>query len=162
MRKGVGIGKKWGILKYLSAEFFSKKPENILGQRVYECRFLGQKLGYDRCPYLSFFIWRLEDEIFDLIGRRDLNTKYAYCWPKMLMKCSWCNYECRTAKMIWLGQETTTGFPYSLKKGIRLRWGKYSFTGENDCVLLYWFRMIVSWIHLLTRHTGDDTLENDG
>jgi len=35
--------------------------------------------------------------------------------------------------------------------------GKYSFTGENDCVLLYWFRMIVSWIHLLARHTRDDT-----
>jgi len=32
--------------------------------------------------------------------------------------------------------------------------GKYSFTGKNDCVLLYWFRMIVSWIHLLTSHTG--------
>jgi len=38
---------------------------------------LGQKLGYDRCPYLSFFVRRFEDEIFDLTGRRDLNTKYT-------------------------------------------------------------------------------------
>jgi len=38
---------------------------------------LGQKLRYDRCPYLSFFVQRLEDEIFDSTGRRDLNTKYT-------------------------------------------------------------------------------------
>jgi len=38
---------------------------------------LGQKLGYDRCPYLSFFVRRFEDEIFDSISRRDLNTKYT-------------------------------------------------------------------------------------
>jgi len=38
---------------------------------------LGQKSGYDRCPYLSFFVWRLEDKIFNSTGRRDLNTKYT-------------------------------------------------------------------------------------
>jgi len=119
---------RWDILKYLFAEFFSEKAENIMGQRVYECRFLGQKLGYDRCPYLSFFVWKLEDEIFDLTGQRNLNTKYAYFWPKMLMKCSWCNYECRTAKMIWLGHGATSGFSDSLKKGIWLRWGKWLCT----------------------------------
>jgi len=43
-----------------------------MGQKAYECRVLGQKLGYERCPYLS---WRLDDEIFDLTNRRDLNTK---------------------------------------------------------------------------------------
>ena len=51
---------------------------------------LGQKLGYDRCPYLSFFVWRLEDKIFNLTGRRDLNTKYTIfdlrCY-EMLVKC---------------------------------------------------------------------------
>ncbi|KEH16016.1 hypothetical protein MTR_0378s0010 [Medicago truncatula] len=36
---------------------------------------LGQKLGYDKCPYLSLFVQRFEDEIFDSMGRRDLNTK---------------------------------------------------------------------------------------
>jgi hypothetical protein len=46
--------------------------------------FLGQKLGYDRCPYLSFFVRRFEDEIFDLTGRRYLNTKYTNFGPKML------------------------------------------------------------------------------
>jgi len=45
--------KKWGILKYLSAEFFFEKSENIMGQRVYKCRILGQKSGYDIFPYLS-------------------------------------------------------------------------------------------------------------
>jgi len=76
--------------KVLSAEFFSEKSDNISDQRVYECRVLGQKLGYDRCPYLSFFVWRFEDGIFDLTGRRDLNTEYAIfdlrCY-EMLMKC---------------------------------------------------------------------------
>jgi len=38
---------------------------------------LCQKMGYDRCPYLSFFVRRFEDEIFDLTGRRDLNTEYT-------------------------------------------------------------------------------------
>ena len=48
-----------------------------MGQKTYECMVLGQKLGYDRCPYLSFFVQRLEDEIFDQTGRRDLNTEYT-------------------------------------------------------------------------------------
>ena len=76
--------------KVLSAEFFSEKSDNILDQREYECRVLGQKLGYDRCPYLSFFARRLEDEIFDLTGRRDLNTEYAIfdlrCYEMLMMQ----------------------------------------------------------------------------
>jgi len=44
---GPKTNKKWGILKYLSAEFFSEKSDNIPNQRVYEYRVLGQKLGYD-------------------------------------------------------------------------------------------------------------------
>jgi len=31
-----------------------------------ESGILGQKLGYDRCPYLSFFVRKFEDGIFDL------------------------------------------------------------------------------------------------
>ena len=38
---------KWGILKYLSAEFFTEKSETIQDQTVYECKTLGQKLGND-------------------------------------------------------------------------------------------------------------------
>jgi len=38
---------------------------------------LGQKLGYDRCPYSSFFGWRFEDEIFNSMDRRDVNTEYT-------------------------------------------------------------------------------------
>jgi hypothetical protein len=45
---------------------------------------VGQKLGYDRCPYLSFFVRRLKGEVFDLTGRRDLNTNYTNFGPKMI------------------------------------------------------------------------------
>jgi hypothetical protein len=51
----------WGILKYLSAEFFAEKSKTDQGSRTRVCNILGQKLGYDRCPYLSFLrpaIWR--------------------------------------------------------------------------------------------------------
>jgi len=50
----------------------------------YERGTLGQKLGYDRRPYLSFFVRRFEDGIIDLTDRRDLNTKYTNFGPKML------------------------------------------------------------------------------
>ena len=83
-RRGSESEQKWGILKYLSAEFFTEKSETIHDQTVYECKTLGQKLGYDRCPYLSFFVRRFEDETFDSMGRRDLNTKVHQFWPKPL------------------------------------------------------------------------------
>jgi len=35
-------------------------------------------------PYLSFFVQKLEDKIFDLTGRRDLNTEYTIFYPKIL------------------------------------------------------------------------------
>jgi len=38
---------KTDILKYLSVEFFSEKSKTIQDQTAYECRDLGQKLGYD-------------------------------------------------------------------------------------------------------------------
>jgi len=75
----------WGILKYLSAEFFTETSEidqvklcmNV-GQTTCVSDILGQKLGYDRCPYLSFFVRRFEDGIFDLTSRRDLNTSTPF------------------------------------------------------------------------------------
>jgi len=94
---------KWGILKYLYAEISFEKSEIIQDKRTHVSVILGQKMGYDRCPYLSFFVRRFEDEIRDLTGRRDLNTEVHHFWPKMLRKCLWWSYECRTAKMIWLG-----------------------------------------------------------
>jgi len=39
----------WGILKYLSAEFFTEKSKTNQGQTAYECKMLDQKFGYDRC-----------------------------------------------------------------------------------------------------------------
>jgi len=52
---------------------------------------LGQKMGYDRCPYLSFFIRIFEDGIFNLMGRRDLNTEYTI-FDLRCYECSWYNY----------------------------------------------------------------------
>jgi len=117
--EGPNRNKTWCILKYLSAEISYEKSENFFGQRTRVSGILGQKMRYDRCPYLSFFVRILEDEIFDLTGRRDLNTEYAIfnlrCY-EMLVKCSWCNYECRTGNMIWLEWETMMGYPNSLRK----------------------------------------------
>ena len=85
-RRGPDSEPKWGILKYLSAEFFTKNQSRM----AYECRVkrhvsvIGQKLGYDRCPYLSFFVRRFEDENFDLTSRRDLNTSTPF-----LLKMLW-------------------------------------------------------------------------
>jgi len=77
---------------------------------------LGQKFGYDRCPYLSFFVRRFEEEIFDSTGRRDLNTKYTI-FDLRCYECLWCNYESKTAKTFWLERETTMGYLNSLRKG---------------------------------------------
>jgi len=101
---------------------------------------LGKKLGYDRCPYLSFFVRRFEDEIFDLMGRRDLNTKYTI-FDLRCYECLWCNYECKTTKTFRLGRETTPGYLNLLWKGSDSARGRCSFTGEDDCVLSYWFGM---------------------
>ena len=76
--------KKWGILKYLSAEYFSEKSETNQGQRTRYSGILGQKLGYDRCPYLNFFVRRFKDEIIEVMGRGDLNTNDTNFGTKML------------------------------------------------------------------------------
>jgi len=41
--------KKWGILKYLSAEFFTEKSEITRGQMARVIGVFDQKLGYDNC-----------------------------------------------------------------------------------------------------------------
>jgi len=45
--EGPNRNKKWGILKYLSAEISSEKSEIIPDQRTRVSGVLGQKLGYD-------------------------------------------------------------------------------------------------------------------
>jgi len=50
--EGPTRNKKWGILKYLSAEILFEKSA-IIPDRMTRVRdALGQKLWYDRCPYL--------------------------------------------------------------------------------------------------------------
>jgi len=83
-RRGPTRNQKWGILKYLSAEFLTETLEIDQGHATCVSGTLGQKLGYDKCPYLSFFVRRFEDEIFDLMGRKDLNKKVNQFWPKTL------------------------------------------------------------------------------
>ena len=69
-------------------------------------------MGYDWCPYLSFFVPRFEDEIFDLTGRRDLNTEYAIfdlrCYD---MKCSrwfdWDEKPQRDTQIHWRKRDPT-------------------------------------------------------
>jgi len=85
---------KWGILKYLSTEISFEKSKIILGLTTCVSGVLGQKLGYDRCPYLSFFVRRFEDGIFDSTGWRDLNTKYTI-FDLRCYECLWCNMNAR-------------------------------------------------------------------
>jgi len=47
--------KKWGILKYLSAKISFEKSKTIQGQTTYECRILGQKMGYDKL--IKIWLW---------------------------------------------------------------------------------------------------------
>jgi len=56
--EGPTQNQKWGILKHLSAEFFSKKSKTIQGKKTYECRILGQKLGYDNDVETLIWFWR--------------------------------------------------------------------------------------------------------
>jgi len=127
---GPKTNQKWGILKYLSAEIFFEKSNNIPGQRVYECRILGQKLGYDKCPYLSFFVRRFEDEIFELTGWRDLNTEYVIfdlrCY-EMLMMSVWM----QNGKDDLTRMRNNNGIPKFVKeKDLTPLGGKSSFTGK--------------------------------
>ena len=92
--KRARIAKEWGILKYLSAEISFENLEIIQDHRTRISDVLGQKLGYDRCPYLSFFVRIFEDEIFGSTGRRDLNTKYA-TFDLTCYECLWCNMNAR-------------------------------------------------------------------
>jgi len=112
--------KKWGILKYLSAEISFEKSKTIQDQQKRVSVTLGQKLGYDRCPYLSFFVRRFEDEIFDSTGRRDLNTKSTI----FDLRCLW-----MLVMQLWMqdgediltGMRNPNGIPEFVEKGIRLR-----------------------------------------
>jgi len=157
-RRGPVSEQKWGTSKYLSVEILFEKSATIQGSTTRVSGVLGQKLGYDRCPYLSFFVRRLEDEIFDSTGRRDLNTKYTI-FDLRCYECLWCDYECKTTKTFWLGRETMTGYLNLLRKGSDSACGRCSFTGENGGVLWYWLGMER---HILTRQTGDDSWEIDG
>ena len=43
---------------------------------------LGQKLGYDRCPYLSFFVRRFEGWNLRFDGKEKLKYRIRHFWPK--------------------------------------------------------------------------------
>jgi len=74
-------------------------------------------------PLFNFFVRRFEGETFELTAE-DLNTEYADFWPKMLMKCLWCNYERRTTHMTWLGMRNNHGIPKFVEEtGSDSAWG---------------------------------------
>jgi len=114
--EGPTRNKKWGILKYLSVEISFEKSEIVQRQTTRVSGVLGQKLGYDRCPYLSFFVRRLEDKIFDSTGRRDLNIKYTI----FDLRCLW-----MIVMQLWMqdgedvltGMRNHNGIPVFVEKG---------------------------------------------
>jgi len=117
--EGPNQNKKWGILKYLCKISFEKSK--IIPDRMTRVSgVLGQKLGYDRCPYLSFFVRRFEDELFDSTGRRDLNTKYTIfdlrCLSMLGMQL-WM----QDGEDISTGTRNHDGILEFVGKGIRLR-----------------------------------------
>jgi len=75
--EGPTRNKKMRYFKIPLCRNFVRKAGDYSERMTRVSGVLGQKLGYDKCPYLSFFVWRFEDEIFDSTGRRDLNTKYT-------------------------------------------------------------------------------------
>jgi len=68
-------------LTLINVDFFWKWGERKI--------WLGQKMGYDRCPYLCSSR-RFENESFKLTGRRDLNIRVHHFLPVLTIKC----YEC--------------------------------------------------------------------
>lgn len=120
-------------MRYFKIALFWKDKKKYPDQKTCENGILGQKLGFNRCPYWSFFVPRLEYEIFDSTGRRDLNTEYNIFDPK-IPECSWCKCECKMSKVIWMGKETTKGYPSSLKKGIQIQWGIMQFHWRKKLV----------------------------
>jgi len=122
MRRGPHSEQRWGILKYLSAEFFSEKSENILGQKTCASGIWGQKLGYDRCPYLSFFVRRLWRWNLWFDWSKRLKYKVNHFWPKMLwmfVMQSWM----QDGKDILTETRYHNGIPKFVEKGTRLRLG---------------------------------------
>ena len=128
---------------------------------------MGQKLGYDRCPYLSFFVRRCKDESFASREKKRLKyrrplflTLKCYEWLCMLWMI-WYDmiwYICMV--MICYAGECLTGvhwgttsgkhnskIPKFTEEGIRLHWrmmqfnrGEWLLTTKNMRCLpaVYW------------------------
>jgi len=118
-RRGPDSEPKWGILKYLYAEIFIENQRPIRVRRRMDvgsndtCQWcLRSKIGVWQMPLFKFLrpeIWRL-----NLWFDESKRLKYQYTiFDLRCYECSWCNYECRTTKMIWLEWERTKGYPNS-------------------------------------------------
>ena len=64
----VRIGTKMRYFKIPFCQIFFEKSENIPDQRVYECRMLGQKLGYDTSTFVDLFLLILSTSVVELIN----------------------------------------------------------------------------------------------
>ena len=82
---------------------------------------MGQKLGYDRCPYLSFFVQRCKGEIFALMGKKRLKYRvHLFLTPRYAMNDA-------HDDMLW----------YAVICDDMLCW-EMRFTGEHE--MIYWGR----------------------
>ena len=106
-------------------------------------------MGYDRCPYLSFFIRRYEDEIFVWTGWRDLNTEYTIL-DLRCRECLWCKCECKTLNLVENGitrdklllpekRVTFIGEPHKW-----LDWGRENNEKGRKMIQLHWWSKVVS------------------
>ena len=73
--KRARIGKKWGILKYLSAEISFEKSKIIPDQRTCASGVLGQKLGYDSDVHLFKIVFAITTLFYSNI-KSDFGSHY--------------------------------------------------------------------------------------
>jgi len=81
-------------MRYFKIPFcriFFEKSENIPDQRVYECKMLGQKLGYDNCVLIDLplcgrkFTWfNWDGRSMSRLDRFLLSEEWCLFWPNCL------------------------------------------------------------------------------
>ena len=142
-RRGPDSEPKWGILKYLSAEFSTENRRLVRVERRMNvasndtCQWhLRSKIGVWQMPLFKFLrpeIWR-----WNLWFDESKRLKYKYTiFDLRCYECLWCNYECMMTKMIWF--RNNDGIPkFVEEEGSDSARGYCSFTGEKDCPLPCW------------------------
>jgi hypothetical protein len=71
-------------------------------RKSFEIVFLGPKSGYDSYPYLSFFVRRVKNGIFDSTGRRYLNINICTVFGHKNTLSHFQKHECHAAFWLWM------------------------------------------------------------